>query len=50
MVDSLNIYNFWPHVLEQIDNFHNPIYKGYHAFHEGITEARNDLGPNYFVS
>ena len=39
-----------PHVLEQIDNFPNPFYKGYYAFHEAIKEVRNYLGPNYFVS
>ena len=25
-------------------------YKGYHAFHEAISEARNNLGPNYSFS
>ena len=45
-----DIYNHWPHVLQQIENFPNPIYKGYHAFHEAIVEVRNYLDPNYLLA
>ena len=46
----LGIYNHWSQVLQQIENFSNPIFKGFHTFHEAISEARHSIGPNYFVS
>ena len=46
---QLDIYNYWSHVRERIENISNLIYKSYYAFHEAIEKVRNYLGPtNYF--
>lgn len=37
------IYTYWPHVLQQIENFSNPIFQGFHSYQDVVTEATKYL-------
>ena len=44
------IYSYWPDVLQQVENFPSPIWKGFYSLSEATDAARAALGPNYFIS
>ena len=44
------MYSTCQNVLEQIYNFQNPLYKGFHNIHETLEFARSKIGIKFFFS
>ena len=42
------MYSTCQNVLEQIYNFQNPLYKGFHNIHETLEFARSKIGIKFF--
>ena len=43
------IYSKWISVIEQINHFHNPLWKAFHSIHEALEFARHNIGTTFYV-
>ena len=44
------IFQTWLEVLDSIQGFKTPLFKGFNDFTEATNHARGYLGPNYYIS
>lgn len=44
------IFQTWLEVLDSIQGFKAPLFKGFNDFTEATNHARGYLGPNYYIS
>lgn len=44
------IYAHWPEVLQQIENYPGPIFRGFYSFDEAMKAVPDVFGPHVFIS
>ncbi|KAL2461330.1 Uncharacterized protein Adt_44751 [Abeliophyllum distichum] len=47
---TLGIFHTWLEVLESINNFKDPLFKGFTNFQEALDSARQHIGLNFYIS
>ncbi|XP_022845314.1 uncharacterized protein LOC111368314 [Olea europaea var. sylvestris] len=49
-VRILEIYNYWPEVLQQVERFLDPLFKGFYTLEEVLSFYREMIGFNFHIS